>query len=98
MYIFSVYLPKGLLDEVFERAKTEQFFSEEELWSIYNQILDVLCYLQSLGIAHRDIKPANILLDSQNQVKLCDFGLSTQVNLQSGGGNTLVESCCLSPP
>lgn len=98
MYIFSVCLPKSLLDEVFERAKTKQFFSEEELWSIYSQILDVLCYLQSLGIAHRDIKPANILLDSQNQVKLCDFGLSTQVNLQSGGGNTLVMTLGYSAP
>ena len=30
-------------------------------------------------ILHRDLKPANILLDKNNNVKLCDFGLATEV-------------------
>jgi len=32
--------------------------------------------MHSANVIHRDIKPANILVDSQCQVKICDFGLS----------------------
>ncbi len=40
------------------------------------QILDGLARLHHAGIVHRDIKPFNILLTAQDQVKICDFGLS----------------------
>ena len=49
-------------------------------------------YLHRCNIVHRDIKPENILLDSDNEAKICDFGLSTVVG-QSG----LTGSPCGSP-
>ena len=42
---------------------------------MYN-LLSSLVYLHSANIIHRDIKPQNILVDSNCQVMLCDFGLS----------------------
>lgn len=36
-------------------------------------------YLQELKIMHRDIKPSNILVNSEGAIKLCDFGVSTQL-------------------
>ena len=36
--------------------------------------------LHSLGIIHRDIKPENVLIDSNDQVKLVDFGISNYSN------------------
>ncbi|KAK8845881.1 hypothetical protein M9Y10_020808 [Tritrichomonas musculus] len=42
--------------------------------SILNGIISAIKYLHSLGIAHGDIKPENVLLDSNFNSKLSDFG------------------------
>eukprot|EP00825_Cyclidium_porcatum_P027175 TRINITY_DN2922_c0_g1_i1.p1 TRINITY_DN2922_c0_g1~~TRINITY_DN2922_c0_g1_i1.p1 ORF type:complete len:226 (-),score=39.83 TRINITY_DN2922_c0_g1_i1:163-840(-) len=41
-------------------------------------MINVLCYLQDLGICHRDIKPQNILI-KDGKFKLSDFGTTKQV-------------------
>ncbi|GKF27717.1 mitogen-activated protein kinase kinase 5-like protein, partial [Tanacetum coccineum] len=40
------------------------------------QILSGIYYLHILKIVHRDIKPSNLLINSKNQVKIADFGVS----------------------
>ncbi|KAJ7570271.1 hypothetical protein O6H91_01G112700 [Diphasiastrum complanatum] len=46
---------------------------------IMYQLFKALKYLHSAGLLHRDIKPSNLLLDSDCQVKLADFGLARSV-------------------
>ena len=41
---------------------------------ILGQLLLAISHMHSKRIIHRDIKPENLLLDSQNRVKLSDFG------------------------
>ena len=43
---------------------------------IFKQLVLTLEYIHSKNIVHRDIKTDNILLDLDNTIKICDFGIS----------------------
>jgi serine/threonine protein kinase len=53
-------------------------FEPENIKQIAIQLLEILAYLQSLipVIIHRDIKPENILVDTELNVYLIDFGFA----------------------
>ena len=52
--------------------------SENESLKFFHQLINALFYLHSQSIAHRDVKIDNLLLDSNKDLKLIDFGLSTK--------------------
>ncbi|XP_032839474.2 eukaryotic translation initiation factor 2-alpha kinase 1 [Tyto alba] len=44
---------------------------------IFQELLEGVCYIHSMGVMHRDIKPRNIFLyGSDHHVKIGDFGLA----------------------
>ena len=45
---------------------------------IFVQVIQAIQYIHDKGFLHRDIKPENILLDSDNNAKLSDFGLCVE--------------------
>ncbi|XAR74038.1 Mitogen-activated protein kinase kinase [Bertholletia excelsa] len=49
---------------------------EPSLADLCRQVLSGLSYLHRRKIVHRDIKPSNLLINSQKQVKIADFGVS----------------------
>ena len=57
--------------------------SIEETLSITAQICSALAFLHVRGIVHRDLKPDNVLLDSQRQVYLSDFGLARELGRET---------------
>ena len=47
---------------------------------IFKQIILGIKHIHDNGIIHRDIKLDNILLDLDNNIKICDFGVSRKIN------------------
>ena len=41
------------------------------------EIVSILEYLHSKGVAHRDVKPENILITKDRHLKMIDFGTAT---------------------
>uniref|UniRef100_A0A8C6VHM0 eIF-2-alpha kinase GCN2 n=1 Tax=Naja naja TaxID=35670 RepID=A0A8C6VHM0_NAJNA len=56
------------------------------LWRLFREILDGLAYIHEKGMIHRDLKPVNIFLDSEDHVKIGDFGLATDHPVDSKPG------------
>lgn len=50
---------------------------------IMHHVLLGLQHLHSYAIVHRDIKPSNILITSNLEAKICDFGLARQISAQN---------------
>lgn len=61
------------LTEYFDHGKR---MSLNEGLRIVMQLLDALDYLHAHGIVHRDIKPANIMITTDGEVKIADFGIA----------------------
>ena len=65
-----------LLSFVKKRTKLNEKMSKY----IFKQLLEALKYIHSKNIVHRDIKLDNVLIDLNNNIKLCDFGVGKMVH------------------
>ena len=65
-----------LLSFVKKRTKLNEKMSKY----IFKQLLEAIKYIHSKNIVHRDIKLDNVLIDLNNNIKLCDFGVGKMVH------------------
>lgn len=72
-YIVMEFVEGTTLDQWLVRRRSPMPVAETD--RVVQQISSALQFAHSRGMIHRDIKPSNIMLDSDGQVKLMDFGL-----------------------
>lgn len=75
-YIVMEYCPNGDVLKAIKNSKNNRL-PVEKVRKYFTELINAVRYLHSKIIIHRDLKPQNMLLDVNDNVKLCDFGLST---------------------
>ncbi|MQL74439.1 hypothetical protein Taro_006785, partial [Colocasia esculenta] len=73
VYMVMEYMDSDLLG-VIRGAK--QPLSEGKAKYLMHQLLQGVYFLHANGVLHLDLKPSNLLLNREDELKVCDFGLS----------------------
>ena len=55
----------------------------EEIKSLFLQMVEAVGYVHAQNLVHRDIKPSNFMIDKNGNVKLMDFGISKSTDKTS---------------
>lgn len=62
-------------------AKPQKVFSVEDIAPWVGQMCDALDYAHfQKRIVHRDLKPANLMVNSESEIKITDFGIARSVS------------------
>ena len=86
IYIFMEFAPNGSLTSKLKNGPLPEH--EAKKW--FRQITEGIYFMhKELRICHRDIKTDNILLDANNNAKLCDYGFAREVSERDGVSRTL---------
>lgn len=82
--------------DLFDKIEADSGVSEDIAHVYFTQLINGIAYMHSKGVGHRDIKPENILLSSEGDLKLADFGMATL--FEYGGKRKMAVTLCGSPP
>lgn len=87
--------------ELFDKIANEGKLPEEKARFYFKQLVEGLEYCHNNGICHRDLKPENLLLDTEGNLKISDFGFST-LNIGDADGDggaraELLHTTCGTP-
>ena len=82
LYICTELFPTDLHRVIY--AKTVSLTDDHYKFFVW-QLLRGLKYMHSAGIIHRDIKPSNLLVNSDCDLRICDFGLARGTNSEEAG-------------
>ena len=92
LYFIMDYCPGG---ELFFHIQKVERFNEDAAKFYAAQIALALDHLHKNNIIYRDLKPENILINSDNHIKLADFGLGKIYRYN--GNKQLLRTRCGSP-
>jgi serine/threonine protein kinase len=73
----EIYVVSELMEtDLAQVIKSSQGISDDHIQFFVYQVLRGLKYIHSAGILHRDLKPRNLLVNSNCDLRICDFGLA----------------------
>jgi serine/threonine-protein kinase len=72
------------------RLDRQERFPVPEIVRIMGEVCAALAYSHQRGVVHRDIKPGNIMLTTDGQVKIADFGIARLENSSMTQVGTLI--------
>jgi serine/threonine protein kinase len=75
-YMVLEVAPNG---EMYKVLQQKRHFSERESAGYVAQVISALQYCHNRFVIHRDLKPENLLLGSDGNIKLADFGWAAHV-------------------
>ena len=87
MLIIMEYINGGKL---FSFGKKRRKLSEKMAKFLFRQIILGIQHIHSKNVVHRDIKLENLLIDFNNNVKICDFGIGKVLNSEN---DILYDKC-----
>jgi beta-lactam-binding protein with PASTA domain/predicted Ser/Thr protein kinase len=76
-FICMEYVEGRTLAEI---LRTNGHVTSKQAAEIASEVAAALGFAHEAGLVHRDIKPANILIGSNGQVKVADFGIARAMN------------------
>ena len=86
---YFIVMENAIGGNLLQTIKKMTKLTETQSKNIFKQLIKTLKYIHSKNIVHRDIKPHNILLDLNDNIKICDFGVGKEIIK----GNLLNETC-----
>lgn len=70
----------------------------DKVQKTFAQLVGAVCYVHQQSCVHRDLKLENILLDKNENVKLCDFGFTREYEGKANYLQTFCGTICYSAP
>ncbi len=82
-----------------DRYSDDRHLPIRERLSLFLQVLDAVQYAHSHLVIHSDLKPANILVSSEGEVKLLDFGIARLMRNEetAAAESTLPTAAAMTP-
>jgi len=77
----DIYIAETLMEaDLHQIVRSGQQLSDDHFQFFIWQLLKGLKYMHSMQVIHRDLKPSNLLVNSNCDLKICDFGLARAVD------------------
>ncbi|KAI9872240.1 MAG: hypothetical protein M1830_001876 [Pleopsidium flavum] len=85
-------------DELYNYLLSNGPIRPEKVQKIFTQLVGAVAYVHNMSCVHRDLKLENILLDKNENVKLCDFGFTREYEGKASYLQTFCGTVCYSAP